>query len=868
MLRFFLLVIGSLLFSMLFAQKEMNRLKPQQLSLDLQQLMSIKGKDSVEIVLSIDNDSSLHQRGLKFRLLDYYLPGKLAKIKVRQDQLEEVLKFVNPKFASLSQKPKEELTTGTLDITLNRLNYVQSNFPAINGEGVVISIKEQQFDSTDIDYQNRYINSGRGASNATTHASIMATIAAGTANSSPFAMGAAPASTLTSSSFASLFPDPDSIYRNYNISIQNHSYGTVVESFYGNEAYAYDISTVNNPGLLHVFSSGNSGDTSALTSPYAGIKGFSNLTGNFKHAKNIITVGAVDSFKVVEARSSRGPAFDGRVKPALVAFGAAGSSGAAAMVSGAAALVQQAYRQTHNGATPNAALVKAILLNSADDIGNAHVDYSSGYGNLNAWKAVSTVLENRFLFTSLTNAELKTFPITIPPGVAQLKVTVAWTDVPAPPNTAKALINDIDASLSLSSSSQVWLPWVLSIAPNADSLNKPAQRKLDTLNNVEQITIENPQPGSYLLQLKGTRITTDNQEVFAAFQIDTINCFNWTFPAKGNQVIANENNVLRWQTNISSTGKLEYSYDGSNWQTISENVSLETEYYRWLAPDVLKKAFFRMSVNALPVSVSDTFVISSQTRMQVGFNCEDSFLLYWNALPSTTQYQLYQLGEKYLQPRMITRDTFLVLPKTSYPSLFYAVAPVVEGHSGLKSYTVNYSTSGVGCYLKGFYVQEKTDVSVVMKAELGSFYNLTAITLQKLVGNNFVDLSTITNPADLSYLFRDSALIQGIQYYRLQLMLADGSFTYSEVVPVIHFSSLPVLIYPNPAHQGVPINVLTSEPGRYHIEVIDLQGRKIKEYQLRNQEERIPAFVLSKGIYIIRIQSEEGKIGVQKLVVY
>jgi len=42
--------------------------------------------------------------------------------------------------------------------------------------------------------------------------------------------------------------------------------------------------------------------------------------------------------------SSRGPAYDGRVKPELVAFAEDGSSGAAAIVSGISLVAQQTYK--------------------------------------------------------------------------------------------------------------------------------------------------------------------------------------------------------------------------------------------------------------------------------------------------------------------------------------------------------------------------------------------------------------------------------------------------------------------------------------------------------------------------------------------
>lgn len=850
------------------AQKDTFRLRPQQLSPNLRPLLEKKGRDSVDVVVVIDSSRAPFINYQKFRILDQYKAAKILKIKVRQSDLKEVLQDIDPQFASLSQKPKEELTTGSLDIRLNKINYVHSLFPQINGDSIVISIKEQQFDTSDIDYRNRHINSGLGAQDATTHASVMATIAAGAANTSPFAMGAAPAAKLTSSSFASLLPDPDSIFRGYQISVQNHSYGTAVESFYGNEAYAYDVSTANNPSLLPIFSSGNSGDAASGTGKYAGLTGFANLTGNFKQAKNILTAGAVDSFRNIDVRSSKGPAFDGRVKPEVVAFGADGSSGGAAMVSGAAALVQQAFKQANDGLLPEAALVKAIIINSADDVGNPNVDYSSGYGSLNAWKAVATVLENRFIETPVANGQVKTFPITIPEGTSRIKVTVSWADAPALPNASKALVNDVDALLLLPATNESWLPWVLSSFPHADSLTMPARRKRDTLNNTEQITIDQPLAGSYLLQISGTRITRASQKVFAVIQLDTANYFRWTYPAKDDMIISGAGNIIRWQTDQTTSGKLEYSFDGNDWQIIASDVLLANEYFNWQSPDVMRKAFLRMTVNGMPSTKTDTFVISRQVQMDVGFNCEDSFLLHWNELPFIDQYQLYRLGDKYLEAVQVVRDTFVILDKTRNPSLYYAVAPIVEGREGLKSFTINYTALGVGCYFKGFFIHEQHEESVVLRAELGSLYHIANITLQKQAGSNFNDLYSVNSPGSLSLLFPDSLLSQGIQYYRLQLRLINGAVVYSEVVPVIHFTSLPVVVFPNPVAQSGPLNIINSEPGRYYIEIIDLQGRKIKEYRLNSQEEQIFPRFLRAGVYFIRILNSEGKVGVQKLVVY
>src|SRR4030095_5602052 len=515
----------------------------------------------------------------------------------------------------------------------------------------------------------------------------------------------------------------------YNISVQNHSYGVGVESYYGADAAAYDASAISNPSLLHVFSSGNSGTSAPTTGTYSGLNGFANLTGSFKMAKNILTIGATDSFFIVAALSSKGPAHDGRVKPELVAFGEDGSSGAAALVSGTALLLQHSYKQTNN-ALPANSLVKAILINSADDVGNAEVDYKNGYGALNANNAMKTLQTNRVFNGSVTNSNSQSFNISVPAGIKKIKATLVWNDPPASPNAAKALINDLDLELMEVSSGQIWKPWVLNPFPHVDSLNQLAKRKRDSLNNVEQITIDNPVAGNFQLKVIGFNVTTTSQSFHIAWQLDSIDKFEWQFPTSNDFIFPSTINNIRWYSSFSVTnGILEYTINGTTWQQIQNPIDLNTGHYYWNVPSMTSTAQLRMIIGS-NIFLSDTFTIANRTTTGVGFNCPDSFLIYWNKLPTVSNYRIYKLGDKFLEPLTMTADSFLIIARANNPSLHYAAAPIIGSKEGVKSYTINYSIQGVECYIRSFLAFLNGNTTQ-LTLSVGSLYNVNKIVFEK-----------------------------------------------------------------------------------------------------------------------------------------
>lgn len=857
-------LFGFSLFSItIFGQDQL----PQKFSPALHNLSKQKRSgDSIKVILNTKNAPLLEKKNL--RVLAEYKPTGTALVKLTLSSLLQLAKENKIIFADVARVPKEELTTGALDISLNKISYSHHQFPSTNGDSVFVSIKEQEFDSTDIDINGRYFNSGVGSASQTIHASIMATILGGAGNTSPYAKGAAPGSYLTSSDFVTLLPDADSVYQAFNISVQNHSYGTAIENYYGGDAAAYDQSSKNVPSLLHIFSAGNVGNTASDAGPYAGLQGYANLTGSFKMGKNSIAVGATDSFNHVSPLSSKGPAYDGRVKPELVAFGEDGTSGAAALVSGTAALVQQAYRNSGHASLPTNALIKAVLLNSADDVERPNIDYASGYGALNAFGAVRTIFEKRYSEDSVAQGETKTFSFSIPKGTSLAKFTVTWMDTPAEPNAAKALVNDIDATLLLPASGENWLPWVLNSGNHLDSITQLAKRNRDTLNTTEQITLENPVAGDYLLQINGSHIEAGKKQSFAiAYQFDTAKSFQWTYPTSTDALVANTSHIVRWQTNIRDTASLDYSFDGTHWHTTATGINLQDQFIQWKTPDTTAFAFFRMRVSKQNISsVSDSFTISQPLQLSVGFNCVDSFLLFWNSLP-VEQYQVLVLGPKYLQSFLLASDTMTVLRKSGAPFQYYSVAPVVGNKTGFRSFTVDYTTQGVGCFVSSFLATLQNN-KAVLHVQLGSVYSVDSIRITRRNGIGTAVINTFRPPLTTDFFFEDPMLAAGVNNYQLALYLSNGQVVFSNVETLYFFPKQPVIVYPNPAAQNEPIQVIAQSPGEFTIYVYDALGRQIAGRFLDDISQQVQPFRLGKGIYFIAITGSNGDRFTQRLVVY
>ena len=785
-----------------------------------------------------------------------------------QDMTEKIITRSEVLFIDEQRVPKEEVAVSNLDMSANKVNLVHSEFPLLNGESLTISVKENKPDTADIDFKGRYISTPFASSTLSSHATIMATIIAGGGNTYYEGKGVATAAAISSASFSTLLPEPDAYYQQYNVSVQNHSYGTGIENFYGADASAYDASVTTRTPLMHIFSAGNSGALTSTAGNYAGIPGYGNLTGSFKMAKNIVTVGHTDSFGVVLPASSRGPAYDGRVKPELVAFAEDGSSGAAAIVSGVSLMLQHAYKEL-NAELPSSSLVKAVLLNSADDVNATGIDFATGFGAVNAYKAIQGMMNARYFQSSITGGATNEHALIIPPGIKQVKVTLVWNDPSAIVNTSKALINDLDLELFRPSTNEIWQPWVLNHFPHVDSLQLLPVRKRDSLNNVEQVSMFNPSAGDYMIRVKGFNINGGLPQPYSiVFQFDTLDKFTWHYPSKLDNLVSGNTNTLRWESNfLNGNGELAYSFNGgSSWQLIDNAANLAKGYFKWNTPDTFTTALLRMNISGQQF-VSDTFTLSRRINTFVGFNCPDSFLFYWSKPRGVDSFQVYKLGDRYLEPLLITRDTFVVLAKNNNPSFHYTIAPLLSHRRGLKSFTFNYSSQGVECYIRSFLANLSGNTAQ-LSLLLGTTYNINRIVLEKFDGTNYITIQQLSPVSAMSVSFTDGQLHQGLNIYRIRIELHGGAAIYSQAVTVYYIPNSDFIIYPNPVRQGQMLYVLPADLSQAaRLQVINTLGQKVYESVVDDLPTSIPTDKWNKGFYLFRFIKENGNTSVFKVLV-
>lgn len=719
-------------------------------------------------------------------------------------------------FIDAAQEPYTETLVSWHDESVNALNAMNSN-GALNR---MLSIKEKTIDTTDIDFRGRFVVSPLQDAEISQHANQMATIAAGAGNTSSTSKGVAWKSQVSSSSFQNLFPDDDSMLDELEVLVQNHSYGTTVQNYYGIEARAYDQSVIENPERLHVFSIGNAGQLSG-SGNYANINGYATATGNFKMAKNVLVVGTHKKDFTIDTRNSRGPAYDGRVLPQLVAYGEDGTSDGAAVVSGLALVVQDEFMQKF-GHLPDAAMVKSILIAGSQDIGLPGLDYEAGYGAIHGMKVMQVVREGHVIEGVVPSQGVVEFDVQVPVGTHHLQVALSWLDPAAPSGSSVALVNDVNLELTSPDGSTTWLPWVLSSMPNIDSLQKIARRKVDTINTIEFISLQAPTSGRYTIRVKASVLSTPDQRFALAYRIDEANSFQWTFPYENEAAETGSEIYLRWSTTFTTHAQLHYTIDGSTWIAWDNLIDIAKKFVTITLPDKPGSVKFRMTVSGTEYE-SNWLVLTPAIELSVGYDCPEKVMLNWPAIEGAVSYTVKALIGSIMQDVFTTTDTVFIFNKSMLPFRHFAVAPLLPAGLGLRSLTYRYDLTGSGCYYR-FFTATPSDGAIDLQLQLSTTFGVKDVSFQRLSNVGFEQVAQVV-PTTLLAQVNDTDAPSGVLQYRAQIELDDETLVTTDTVIAYLADTNTFSVFPNPAYRGELLTIFTNGQ-QVEIEFYDASGRK------------------------------------------
>ncbi len=498
-----------------------------------------------DVVLA-DARDIVESRGVVVRRLLHSVNGMVIELPTDEVRLLaglDILQYIEPALPLMSGVNNSNRVITQADV-------VQAAPYNLDGSGVNVMVYDGGYArATHMDFGGRLsVRDNSGISNHATH--VSGTIGgAGTAN--PAYKGMAPGVTIQSYGFQQvgglqpgfLYTDPGDLEADYGeainvygADISNNSIGTNTapngfpcswEGDYGVTASLIDAIVGGSLGepFRVVWANGNERASGRCGTTY-------HTTAPPACAKNHITVGALNSNDdSVSWFTSWGPTDDDRLKPDISAPGCqvggdggvtscsstgdssyttmCGTSMASPTVCGLSALLLQDYRTQFPGQPDfRNSTLKALLAHNAQDIEAVGPDYKTGYGSVRIQATVDFLRTGAFEESSVSQGAAELRSVLVNPGDPELRVTLAWDDVPGTPNVLPALVNDLDLRV-FSPTGVRHYPWTLGGLANPAS---PAVRTVeDHINNIEQVLVDNPEPGLWTVEILGFNIPLGTQ---------------------------------------------------------------------------------------------------------------------------------------------------------------------------------------------------------------------------------------------------------------------------------------------------------------------------------------------------------------------
>lgn len=156
---------------------------------------------------------------------------------------------------------------------------------------------------------------------------------------------------------------------------------------------------------------------------------------------------------------------------------------------------------------------------------------------------------------------------------------------------------------------------------------------------------------------------------------------------------------------------------------------------------------------------------------------------------------------------------------------------------------------------------------VFVKWSVSKEYNVSKYEVERSAdGQNFVWIGSHKAMGRLDYELRDEKPLSGNNYYRIKVIDADGSASYSKIAAVTLESKGCFTVYPNPLRgENITVSLKELPKGRYTLKVFNNAGQEVF-VRILNHRQTSGQYAVSlpkaitKGMYQITIFSQTGEV--------
>jgi hypothetical protein len=301
---------------------------------------------------------------------------------------------------------------------------------------------------------------------------------------------------------------------------------------------------------------------------------------------------------------------------------------------------------------------------------------------------------------------------------------------------------------------------------------------------------------------------------------------------------------------------LSYDYCGiyfrSDWSGKYENG--DAIDFDGLAPTVYMSSFtsdgVRTAVNHMP-----DYTKGSRVRLYANANTSGTYHLKIEGIRNIDSlYDIY-LIDHYKKDSLDIRR---------YGSYAFDIAKADTSTFGGNRFELAIRHRPLPPYRLNLFTAQKANGGIKISWATGNEGNFTGFVLEKLQkdSNQFVRLYARQSDGSGNYNFIDQTLDKtGTNTYRLKQDDIDDKITYSGTVNVVFNTAQNITVYPNPAKESLQITMQpVATPAVYTATICNSNGIIVDSKSVRGNFWSHNVGQLSPGLYVIKVQNNDGKI--------